>query len=120
MYITNNPGAGVMQTTNNYSECSVCESPCEIQWTGQINVLGFIFALVCVSLYLVRQKDFPMFFSRRKKKIAKKLKIAFWVFFALFFLYIFNINYQDIGETCLVKGMLLEIKFWPKGITPWF
>ncbi len=120
MYVTNNPGAGVMQVSNTYSECPVCEPPCEIQWIGRINALGFIFALTCIFLYIVRQKDFPLFFNRRKKKTAKKLKIVFWIFFVFFLLYIFNINYQSAGETCVTKGLLLEIKFWPKGIIPWF
>lgn len=118
MYITSGGNSVGVANTVVAEPCPICPAPCEASWTGQINLLGILLALISVAIYIVQKKYFSHIFRRRKRLIAKILKWSFWVTLSLAILYVFSVQYHALGDVCQIKGLVLSIGFWPTSIFP--
>jgi hypothetical protein len=113
MYITNIRSAGQI-----CPECPTCETICEPQMLGQINLLGLVFFIACLATYfLYRKKIFYSFF--RRKQYIKTLRSIGLIFLVLGMLYFIQLGInKSANSDCRVGGVMLEIKFWPSSIIP--
>jgi len=118
MYITNSPNIGVGRNTQACPECPAQPTICEPILSGQINLLGLVFFISCIVIYfLYRKKIFHSFFNRRRYvKTLRFIGLAFLVLGILYFIQL-GVN-QSVNSDCIIKGVILEVKFWPSSIIP--
>lgn len=120
MYITN-PSSNIQScpTSQACPICPTCQTCCEPRWFGQFNLLGLIFFLTCLAIFLIRSKK--LFFSRIIFRRYDNWFI-FFGFLCLFLgiLYILSFKYNSGILNCYFKGVLINFSFWPSSFLPIF
>jgi len=114
MYITTNLSGDTSQAVPQVECPIICEQPLHIY----VNLLGAVFGISCLAIYLAKKNFFLHARSKKKKLIAKILSISFWVFLALFVLYFLQLGYQATGNNCPAKSVLLSNNFFPDFLHP--
>ena len=113
MYITQpiNRTAPIIQET-------VCPAQCPPVLYANINFLGLIFGLSCLTTYFIKRKFLTPARSNRKKLAVKILYWIKWILLALFILYFIQIEYQKPEGVCLIEGIMLRFDWLPDLLHP--
>jgi len=111
-------------TTNlNRPNPVVCPVVCEQPLRLDINLLGTIFGISCLVVYLVKKKFFLHVWLKKKKLISRMLTGSFFILLFLFLLYFIRLEYKPAGAQCRSEGILLRGKLlpdiWPPLYTTW-
>lgn len=99
-------------------ECPKYPTPCEQPVHIYFNLLGAIFGLTCLVLFLIRLKSFPNIRSPKKKIISNILAVASLSFLILFILYFVKVEYKPAAFGCPTNGAFVSGRLWPEPFRP--
>ena len=97
------------------AECLVaCEQPVHVYF----NLLGAIFGLLCLAIFLTKIKKLSPARSRKKKIISNILSISSLTFLILFALYFIKVEYKPAAPGCPTNGAFVSGRIWPEPFRP--
>ena len=114
MYITTSAPNTITQIINQ-ADCPVI---CEQEYFAYFNLTGILFGFLCIAAILFNKKYFIHGRTNKKKLVSKTLSILFWTFLVLFVLYFLKIEYHQSTTSCIIKGILVNINFFPNWLHP--
>jgi len=86
----------------------VCPAVCTQQVYIYINVLGLLFGVFAIVLFLLR-----------KNILSKWRLVSFWIFIVLFLFFFVQIKYNRCGSGCSSSGIYLKgLQLTPQNILP--
>lgn len=91
-----------------------CEQPIHIYF----NLLGILFGLACLALFLLKKKKYSHVRAPQKKLTATVLAIASLTFLILFSLYFVKVEYRPAAPGCPSGGAYVNGRLWFDPLTP--